>query len=307
MIDPIGRGRGGGQGGGDDGRHGGGPPGPDERPARPAKPRPERLDERVVREGLAATRSAAQALILSGRVLVDDVPSDKPGTRIAAEKSVRLKGGPRPFVSRGGEKLAAALDELGLDARGRICLDVGASTGGFTDCLLQRGAERVVAVDVGHGQIHSRLVLDPRVEVREGVNARHLAPADFADRFDLVVADVSFISLELVLPAIDACAPAAELLLLVKPQFEVGREQVGKGGVVRDDALRIAAADRIARAGRRLGRAERGRVDSRVPGPKGNREIFLLLTSRRAPSEEASQAEATPHPGASREEAGPSC
>jgi 23S rRNA (cytidine1920-2'-O)/16S rRNA (cytidine1409-2'-O)-methyltransferase len=220
--------------------------------------------------------------VLSGRVLVDDAPCDKPGTRIAPGRAVRLKGGARPFVSRGGEKLAAALDDLGIDPRGRVCLDVGASTGGFTDCLLQRGAVRVVAVDVGHGQMHSRLRLDPRVEVREGVNARHLAPADFVDRFGLVVGDVSFISLELVLPAIDACAPDAELLLLVKPQFEVGREQVGKGGVVRDDALRIGAADRIARAARAVLRAELGRVDSRVPGPKGNREIFLWLSPRRA-------------------------
>lgn len=248
----------------------------------PRAERSERLDERVVREGLAESRSAAQALILSGRVLVDDVPVDKPGTRIAAEKALRLKGGARPFVSRGGEKLAAALDDLGLDPTGRVCLDVGASTGGFTDCLLQRGAVRVVAVDVGHGQIHSRLALDPRVEVREGVNARHLAPADFVDRFELVVADVSFISLELVLPALAACAPQADWVVLVKPQFEVGREQVGKGGVVRDDALRAGAADKIARAARAHGRFERGRVDSRVPGPKGNREIFLWLSARPA-------------------------
>ncbi|MFO0691661.1 MAG: TlyA family RNA methyltransferase [Myxococcota bacterium] len=246
----------------------------------PRAEKPERLDERVVREGLAESRTAAQALILAGRVLVDDVPSDKPGTRVAPERVVRLKGGARPFVSRGGEKLAAALDDLGLDPRGLVCLDVGASTGGFTDCLLQRGAVRVVAVDVGHSQMHSRLRLDPRVEVREGVNARHLAPADFGDRFDLVVVDVSFISLSLVLPAIDACAPAAAFLLLVKPQFEVGREQVGKGGVVRDDALRTGAADRISRAALALGRHERGRVDSRVPGPKGNREIFLWLSPR---------------------------
>ena len=233
-----------------------------------------------MREGLAESRTAAQALILAGRVLVDDEPFDKPGLRVAPEKLVRLKGGPRPFVSRGGEKLAAALDDLGVDPTGLRCLDVGASTGGFTDCLLQRGATRVVAVDVGHSQMHSRLLLDPRVEVREGVNARHLTPADFSEAFDLVVADVSFISLELVLPALDACAPAADFLLLVKPQFEVGRDQVGKGGVVRDDALRTGAADRIARAGQSIGRQERGRVDSRVPGPKGNREIFLWLSRR---------------------------
>ena len=233
-----------------------------------------------MREGLAESRTAAQALILSGRVLVDDEPCDKPGTRVAPGKSVRRKGGPRPFVSRGGEKLAAALGDLGLDPAGFCCLDVGASTGGFSDCLLQGGATRIVAVDVGHSQMHSRLRLDPRVEVREGVNARYLVPADFGDRFDLVVVDVSFISLELVLPALDACAPAADFLLLVKPQFEVGREQVGKGGVVREDALRIGAADRIARAATALGREEKGRVDSQVPGPKGNREIFLWISRR---------------------------
>jgi len=238
----------------------------------------ERLDERVVREGLAESRSAARALILSGRVLVDDAPVDKVGTRIAPERALRLKGGARPFVSRGGEKLAAALDALGLDCRGLRCLDVGASTGGFTDCLLQRGAESVIALDVGHGQMHSRLRLDPRVEVRERVNARHLTPADFPQPIDRVVADVSFISLELVLPAIDACAPDAELLLLVKPQFEVGRTEVGKGGVVRDDALREGAADRVAAAAAGLGRRELGRVESAVPGPKGNREIFLWLS-----------------------------
>lgn len=242
--------------------------------------RHERLDERVVREGLAESRSAARALILSGRVLVDDEPMDKAGTRIAPERALRLKGGARPFVSRGGEKLSAALDTLGLDWHGMRCLDVGASTGGFTDCLLQRGAQSVIALDVGHGQMHSRLRLDPRVEVREQVNARHLTPADFPQPIDRVVVDVSFISIELVLPAIDACAPQAELLLLVKPQFEVGRREVGKGGVVRDDALRERAADRVSAAAAGLGRRELGRVESAVPGPKGNREIFLWLSER---------------------------
>lgn len=239
----------------------------------------ERLDERVVREGLAESRSAAQALILSGRVLVDDEPVDKAGTRIPTGKSVRLKGGARSFVSRGGEKLAAALDDFEIDPTGQRCLDVGASTGGFTDCLLQRGANFVVAIDVGHSQMHSRLRLDPRVEVRERVNARHLSPTDFEGRFGWVVVDVSFISLELILPAIDACAPGADWLLLVKPQFEVGRENVGKGGVVREDALRKAAADSVSAAARLLGRSERGRVDSRLPGPKGNREIFLWISA----------------------------
>ncbi|MAG33043.1 MAG: TlyA family rRNA (cytidine-2'-O)-methyltransferase [Deltaproteobacteria bacterium] len=240
----------------------------------------ERLDERVVREGLAETRSAAQALILSGRVLVDDEPVDKAGARVPTARRVRLKGGGRRFVSRGGEKLSAALEDLGVDPSGLCCLDVGASTGGFSDCLLQRGASRIVAIDVGHGQMHSRLLADPRVESRERVNARHLLPGDFEDDFGLVVVDVSFIALALVLPAIDACAPAADWLLLVKPQFEVGRDQVGHGGVVRDDALRTAAADRVALAASGLGRHEKGRAESHVPGPKGNREIFVWISAR---------------------------
>jgi len=221
----------------------------------------ERLDERVVREGLAPSRSAAQALILAGRVLVDDEPVDKSGTRIAVERVIRLKGGARRFVSRGGEKMSAALEDLGFDPAGMRCLDVGASTGGFTDCLLQHGATHVVAIDVGHSQMHSSLLLDPRVDVRERVNARNLTPSDFEAAFDLVVADVSFISLELILPAIHACAPAAELLLLVKPQFEVGR-----------------AANRVVEAACAPGRREKGRVESRVPGPKGNREIFVWIS-----------------------------
>jgi 23S rRNA (cytidine1920-2'-O)/16S rRNA (cytidine1409-2'-O)-methyltransferase len=240
----------------------------------------ERLDERVVREGLAESRSSAQALILAGRVLVDDVPVDKSGTRVDPESALRLKGGIRSFVSRGGEKLASALDSFAIDPEGRRCLDVGASTGGFTDCLLQRGAEHVVALDVGHGQMHSRLRLDSRVDVREKVNARHLDAADFGEPIDFFFVDVSFISLTLVLPAIDACAPNAEGLLLVKPQFEVGRDQVGKGGVVREDALREASADRVAEAARRLRRSELGRVDCAIPGPKGNREIFLWVSAR---------------------------
>lgn len=241
----------------------------------------ERLDERVAREGLADSRSAAQSLILAGRVLVDDKPVDKSGTRVSPESSIRLKGGARAFVSRGGDKLAAALDALAIDPSGWRCLDVGASTGGFTDCLLQRGAIGVVALDVGHGQMHSRLRLDPRVDVREKINARHLDPDDFVDAIDFFVVDVSFISLRLVLPAIDTCAPAAQGLLLVKPQFEVGRDQVGKGGVVRDDVLRAQSADGVVAVAEELGRRELGRVDCAVPGPKGNREIFVWVSARR--------------------------
>lgn len=243
----------------------------------PNRRKGERLDERVVREGLAESRSAAQALILAGRILVDDAPVDKAGVRVGPDARVRVKGGVRRFVSRGGDKLEGALADLGLDPRGSACLDVGASTGGFTDCLLQHGARRVVALDVGHGQLHARLRQDARVDVRERVNARHLTADAFDERFDLVVVDVSFISVDRLLPALHACAPEAELLVLVKPQFEVGRDQVGKGGVVRDDALRESAADRIARAAAAFGWREHGRADSRLAGPKGNREIFVRL------------------------------
>jgi 23S rRNA (cytidine1920-2'-O)/16S rRNA (cytidine1409-2'-O)-methyltransferase len=213
-------------------------------------------------------------------VLVDDVPVDKPGTRVRSESAVRIRGEDRRFVSRGGEKLAGALADLGLDPAGRVCLDVGASTGGFSDCLLQAGARHVVAVDVGYGQLHERLRQDHRVTVRERTNARHLAADDLPERIDLVTADVSFISLRLLLPQLARVAPAAEWLLMVKPQFEVGRESVGKGGVVRDDGLRAAAAAGVRACAEELGWEVVGEVDSRVAGPKGNREIFLWLRPR---------------------------
>jgi 23S rRNA (cytidine1920-2'-O)/16S rRNA (cytidine1409-2'-O)-methyltransferase len=240
--------------------------------------RGERLDERVLAEGLAETRSRAEALIREGRILVDDVPVEKPGAKVRPEARLRLRGGPaRRFASRGGEKLAGALADLGIDPAGRDCLDVGASTGGFTDCLLQAGARRVVAVDVGYGQLDPRLRADPRVVVLERTNARHLSAADLPGPVDLVTVDVSFISVRLLLPRLREVAPAAELLVLVKPQFEVGRERVGSGGVVRDDALREAAADEVAAAARALGYAVAGRAESRLAGPRGNREIFLRL------------------------------
>jgi len=240
----------------------------------------ERLDQRLVRCGLAESRAQAQALILAGRVLVDDVPVDKAGTAVRADADVRIRGALRRFVSRGGEKLEGALEDLGVDPAGRACLDVGASTGGFTDCLLSRGAARVVAVDVGYGQLHPKLRSDPRVRVLERTHVRDLAPADLGGPIDLVTVDASFISLRLVLPHVARVAPGAEVLALVKPQFEVGRGRVGKGGVVRDDALRAEAAEAVAAAAAELGYAVLGQAESRLAGPKGNREIFLRLRPR---------------------------
>jgi 23S rRNA (cytidine1920-2'-O)/16S rRNA (cytidine1409-2'-O)-methyltransferase len=230
-----------------------------------------------VREGLADTRTRAAALILAGQVLVDDAPAEKPGVRVAPEAIVRLRGEARRFVSRGGEKLAGALADLRIDVRGRRALDVGASTGGFTDCLLKAGAAEVAALDVGYGQLAVSLRSDPHVHVLERRNVRELAPAELPFAPDFVVIDVSFISLRLVLPRIPVLAPRAEVLALVKPQFEVGRERVGKGGVVRDDALRAEAVEGVAACAHELGYRVAGRVDSRLAGPKGNREIFLHL------------------------------
>jgi 23S rRNA (cytidine1920-2'-O)/16S rRNA (cytidine1409-2'-O)-methyltransferase len=237
----------------------------------------DRLDERVLALGLADSRAKAQALVMSGVVLVDGAVVDKPGTRLAPDAEIELRGAASRFVSRGGDKLAGALEDLGVDAAGRVCLDVGASTGGFTDCLLQHGARRVYAVDVGRGQLDAKLRGDPRVVVIERTNARSLDSALVPEPVDLVTADVSFISLRLLVPALARVAPHAEWMLLVKPQFEVGREQVGKGGVVRDDGLRAAAVDAVRDACAALGWREIARRDSRVAGPKGNREVFLHL------------------------------
>jgi 23S rRNA (cytidine1920-2'-O)/16S rRNA (cytidine1409-2'-O)-methyltransferase len=236
----------------------------------------------MVREGLADSRSAAAALARTGRVLVDDTPVDKPGTRVREEAGVRLRGGVRRFVSRGGEKLAGALEDLGIDPGGLVCLDVGASTGGFTDCLLQRGAAHVVALDVGYGQLAQRLRDDDRVTVLERTNARHLQAGALPRTVQLVTVDVSFISARLLLPALARAAPGADLLVMVKPQFEAGRDRVGKGGVVRDEALRAETVQTVAECARALGYESAGQVDSRVAGPKGNREIFLWLRPRGA-------------------------
>ncbi len=243
-------------------------------------PSRERLDSALVARGLFETRAKAQAAVMAGLVLVDGRPAAKAGQAVAEDAALTLKSDPCPFVSRGGLKLKAALDAFALDARGVVALDVGASTGGFTDCLLQAGAARVYAVDVGTAQLHPRLRADARVVWRENTHARLLRPEWFKPRPTLAVADVSFISLAQVLPFIAACLePAADLVVLVKPQFEVGPKLAPKG-VVRDPAVRLAAVEKIVSAAAALGLAEIGRIESPIKGPKGNAEFLLRLKCR---------------------------
>lgn len=237
----------------------------------------ERLDVLVHERGLADSRTRAQALILAGQVVVDDQRVDKPGTRVPVDSAIRLKGEVLPYVSRGGLKLKGAIDAFRLDVQGAICADIGASTGGFTDCLLQHGALRVHAIDVGYGQLHEKLRVDPRVISRERVNARHLTDEELPEPVDVVVIDVSFISLELVLPAVLLrLKPGGLLIALVKPQFEVGPAHLDKGGVVRDPLARQAAIDRVRAFVVAQGLAEQGLIDSPVHGPAGNVEALLV-------------------------------
>ena len=237
-----------------------------------------RLDVLLVERGLAESRAQAQALVMAGRV-----PGyAKAGEQVDEAADVTVEA-PPPYVSRGGEKLAHALDRLRLDVRGLDCLDVGASTGGFTDCLLQRGAARVIALDVGHGQLHQKLRDDPRVTVLERTNARLLDALPFPPR--LVTCDVSFISVRLALPPVLAlAAPGWQALVLVKPQFEAGRQDVGRGGVVRDPAVRRRAVLEVAEAALAWGAGPRAVVDSGLPGPKGNRETFVHLVQTPNPT-----------------------
>jgi 23S rRNA (cytidine1920-2'-O)/16S rRNA (cytidine1409-2'-O)-methyltransferase len=238
----------------------------------------QRLDLLLVARGLAPNRERAQRLIMGGDVLVDDRPIDKPGTAVPESAAIRLRRVPAPYVSRGGEKLVGALDEFAMRIADRVVLDVGASTGGFTDVCLRRGARRVIAVDVGYGQLAWALRDDARVCVLERTNARELTATLLPEVPDLAVIDVSFISLALVLPAVaDVLASPADVVALVKPQFEVGKGQVGAGGVVRDPALRAQAVTRIRGVAETLGFTVRGQQDSVLPGPKGNREVFLWL------------------------------
>ncbi|MBF5045566.1 TlyA family RNA methyltransferase [Aggregicoccus sp. 17bor-14] len=247
------------------------------------KARKERLDVLVVERGLAESRAKAQALILAGQVVVGDQRVDKPGALVATESELRLKGEVLPYVSRGGLKLKGALDHFGLDVRGRVAADIGASTGGFTDCLLQEGAVRVHAIDVGYGQLHEKLRVDPRVRSRERVNARYLTAEDLPEPVGVVVIDVSFISLTQVLPAVlPFLQPGGLLVALVKPQFEVGRDRLGKGGVVRDAQARQEAIDAVTAFVREQGLGVRGLMDSTVPGPAGNVEALLVAEKGQA-------------------------
>jgi 23S rRNA (cytidine1920-2'-O)/16S rRNA (cytidine1409-2'-O)-methyltransferase len=241
-----------------------------------------RLDLALVARGLARSREEAQRLVLAGQVRVGDRPATKPSEGIADGVPLAVDVRPR-FVSRGGDKLAGALAAFGLDPAGRVALDVGASTGGFTDCLLSRGARRVYAVDVGYGQLDWRLRQDPRVLVLERQNVRRLEPGAISDPIEIVVVDVSFISLRLVLPRLPSLLAAnADVVALVKPQFEVGKGHVGKGGVVRDSLLHRQAVEGVREVARSLDFAERGFVESTLRGPKGNREFFLWWRAPRS-------------------------
>lgn len=227
--------------------------------------------------GLVETRAKAQALILAGQVYSAQQRLDKAGLLLPLDTELALKE-TMPYVSRGGLKLAAALDHFKIDVADFTCLDVGASTGGFTDCLLQRGAARVVALDVGHGQLAWKLRQDERVEVREHVNARFLQREDFYDRFDLIVCDVSFISLRLILPVLPPLLkPAGQVITLIKPQFEVGRDEVGRGGIVRDEAAQQRVVQEIRACAVELGLRARDVTDSPILGQDGNREFLCCF------------------------------
>ncbi len=238
----------------------------------------ERLDRLVVDQGLVSSREKARALIVAGKVLVDRQKVDKPGAMVSPEAHLLLIDR-LPYVSRGGLKLESALDALGVNPRGMVVMDVGASTGGFTDCILQRGAKRVYAVDVGYGQLAWELRNDPRVVNLERTNIRYLdRQAVEEEGVDLILVDTSFISIEKFLPhLLEFLRGGGEVIGLIKPQFEVGKGEVGKGGVVRDPALHQKVIDRISAFGRDLGLSVLAVVESRLPGPKGNKEFFIHL------------------------------
>jgi len=238
----------------------------------------ERLDKLLVARGLAESREKAQALILAGEVYVEGQRVDKAGTKVPQEARIEVRREVLPYVSRGGLKLEHALKAFGLKVEGLVCADLGASTGGFTDCLLKHGAQKVYAVDVGRGQLHFRLREDPRVVVMEGINARYLKAEDLPEPVDLITIDVSFISLTKILPAaVKLLKPGGLIVALIKPQFEVGRGRVGKGGVVRDPALHQEVIAKIKDFAQELGLEVLGLTESPLLGPAGNKEFLILL------------------------------
>lgn len=239
----------------------------------------QRIDQLLVLRNLAESREKAQALLLAGQVLVNGQKVNKAGTSVDENAAIELLAR-MPWVSRGGYKMLGALEHWKLDVTGRVCIDVGSSTGGFTDCLLQHGAARVHCVDVGAGQLHWKLRTDPRVIVHEGVNARYLEPSLIGEQVGLAVCDVSFISVTLILPMLPPLLlPDGEIVVLVKPQFEVGRGQVGKGGIVRDPALHEAVCRKAEDAARMLG-FQTSLMESPLPGAEGNKEFLLYGTGR---------------------------
>jgi len=242
-----------------------------------------RADRLLVERGLAPSRARASAFILAGKVFVGDRRVEKAGESFPAEVEFTIRGPDHSYVSRGGLKLEGALDEFGIDPAGLVAADFGASTGGFTDCLLQRGVTRVYAIDVGYGQLHHRLRTDDRVIVMERTNARHLKPDDLPEVVDLVVIDASFIGLSKLLPAASGILkPSGYVIALVKPQFEAGRDRIGKGGVVRDPEVRLEVIEEVVTRAEALGYRVCGRTDAKIAGPKGNLEALLYLKQPKA-------------------------
>ena len=238
----------------------------------------ERLDKLMVQRGLVPSREKAQAIIMAGMVRVDGQLARKPGQMVKEDVKIEVLGNPIPYVSRGGVKLEAALDRFSVPVEGKICMDVGASTGGFTDCLLQRGAERVYAVDVGWGQLHWKLRNDPRVVVLERRNIRYLPKEEIPEGIDLATIDTSFISLKLVIPAVlKFLKEQAEIIALIKPQFEVGKGEVERGGVVKDPRKHEKVIREIREFVQSLGLSPQGVMESPLLGPKGNREFFIYI------------------------------
>ena len=236
----------------------------------------QRIDVLLVERGLAESREKAQAMIMAGEVLADEQKVDKPGHRVRGDAVIRLLGVPPKFVSRAGQKLEAALERFGIDVSGKVCADIGASTGGFTDCLLQRGAAKVYAVDVGAGQLHWNIRQDERVVVKERINARYLTREVIPEPVGFACCDVSFISATLILPVLTPLLqPEADLVVLVKPQFEVGKGQVGKGGIVRDPELHREAVQKVRASLEQAGFAHTAATESPILGAEGNREFLL--------------------------------